>query len=382
VRSRLIPLLCLTGAASTLPVGVFPALLPDLDRVAGLSDMEIGALSGAFGFARMLVDIPVGLFVARRPRWALLFSPGLLAIGILTLASGGPFGALLGGRVLMGVAHSLGMVAWLTTILRHQQSGRVGASLNAFELSAMLGMLGGITLIGAMPTSIGWNIALLIACTPQVIAILAAPALAKAVSSGGATTPLAEPEARSPETSAPGITPLVALAFIAGAVLATTYSTAELFMLPLRGSRELGLERAGVARMLMIATTVDILALLPVGFLADRVGATRLLGLVVLSMATSAALIGFGGLGAVAVGAAFMGLAMAGWMLPLAVLRSETPPSQVAWRTALYRVGVDGGLFAGPFLAGLLGRYVAGLPVALAAILVTLGLLCFVSARR
>jgi MFS family permease len=165
-------------------------------------------------------------------------------------------------------------------------------------------------------------------------------------------------------------------------MLATTYSTAELFMLPLRGSRELGLERAGVARMLIIAQTFDIVALLPVGFLADRVGATRLLGLVVLAMAASSLLIGFGGLGAVAIGAAFMGLAMAGWMLPLAVLRSETPPAQVAWRTALYRVGVDAGLFAGPFLAGLLGRHVVVMPVVLATILVAVGLLCFIRGRR
>ena len=382
MRSRLIPLLCLTAAASTLPVGVFPTLLPDLDRVAGLSNMQIGALSGAFGFARMVIDVPVGLFVARNLRWALVLSPALLAVGIVSLASGGPFGVLLGGRVLMGLAHSLGMVAWLTTILRVQQSGRVGASLNAFELSAMLGMLGGIALIGAMPSSIGWNVAMLIACAPQVVAILVSPALAKAVSSGETIPPRPDPGTSTPASANPRITPLVALAFVAGAVLATTYSTAELFMLPLRGSRELGLERSGVARMLMIATTVDILALLPVGFLADRVGATRLLGLVIVSMATSTLLVGFGGLGAVAVGAAFMGLAMAGWMLPLAVLRSETPPAQVAWRTALYRVGVDAGLFAGPFLAGLLGRHVDLLPVVLATILVVLGALCFARARQ
>jgi hypothetical protein len=42
-------------------------------------------------------------------------------------------------------------------------------------------------------------------------------------------------------------------------------------------------------------------------------------------------------------------------------------------------VGVDGGLFAGPFVAGLLGRHVTVLPIALAAMLVTLGLVCFVA---
>ena len=379
MRSPLIPLLCLTAAASTLPIGVFPTLLPDLDRVAHLSDVEIGALSGAFGFARMVIDVPVGLFVARHLRWALRMSPMFLTVGILAIASGGPFGVLLAGRVVMGLAHSLGMVAWLTTLLRREHDGRVGASLNAFELSAMLGMLGGVGLIGSLPSRLGWNVALLIASVPQLVAVAVAPWLARTVPpSHSVAAPATSQLGRGPR-SGDRITLLVGLAFATGAVLATAYSTAELFMLPLRGSRELGLERAGVARMLVIAQTCDILALLPVGFLADRVGPTRLLGLVVLSMAASSLLIGFGDVSAVAVGAALMGLAMAGWMLPLAVLRNETPPAQMAWRTALYRVGVDGGLFAGPFIAGFLGRHVSVLPIALAAMLVTLALVCFVA---
>src|SRR2546426_519451 len=72
-------------------------------------------------------------------------------------------------------------------------------------------------------------------------------------------------------------------------------------------------------------------------------------------MAGASALVGFGTLPLVAAGCALYGLSMAGWMLPLGVLRRETPPEHVAWRTGLYRVCVDGGLFLGPFLAGLLG---------------------------
>src|SRR2546422_10381652 len=46
---------------------------------------------------------------------------------------------------------------------------------------------------------------------------------------------------------------------------------------------------------------------------------------------------------------------MAGWMLPVGLLRAATPASQVAWRTARFRVFVDGGMFLGPFASGLLG---------------------------
>src|SRR3989441_271280 len=84
-------------------------------------------------------------------------------------------------------------------------------------------------------------------------------------------------------------------------------------------------------------------------------GARRVLVAVPLVMAGASALVGFGTLPLVAAGCALYGLSMAGWMLPLGVLRRETPPEHVAWRTGLYRVCVDGGLFLGPFLAGLLG---------------------------
>jgi MFS family permease len=95
-----------------------------------------------------------------------------------------------------------------------------------------------------------------------------------------------------------------------------------------------------------------------------------------LVLGAGVALISFSGLTVAYVGAALFGLGMAGWMLPLGVLRRETPPAQIAWWTSLYRVGVDGGLFLGPFLSGLLAGTAAGLvPGVVAGILVGVGVL-------
>ena len=173
-------------------------------------------------------------------------------------------------------------------------------------------------------------------------------------------------------TADPRFTPAIALAFATGATVAITYATLELYLIPLRGSREFGLDRSGVARLLMLAQLADILALFPAGMLADRLGAGRLLSGITLVMASALVLTGFGGLGALTAGAALFGLAMAGWMLPLAVVRRDTPPALIAWRTALYRVGVDGGLFLGPFLSGLLGPHAWMLAVTLAVALMAL----------
>jgi hypothetical protein len=76
-----------------------------------------------------------------------------------------------------------------------------------------------------------------------------------------------------------------------------------------------------------------------------------------------------------AVGCVLFGVSMAGWMLPLGILRSVTPAGQIAWRTALYRVSVDGGMFLGPVLSGLLTAQHAGvLPGVLLVVLAIVGL--------
>jgi hypothetical protein len=96
---------------------------------------------------------------------------------------------------------------------------------------------------------------------------------------------------------------------------------------------------------------------------------------VLLAFSLSLALIGFGTLPMMAVGCALFGVSMAGWMLPLGILRSVTPAGQIAWRTALYRVFVDGGMFLGPFLSGLLtARHAGVLPGVLLVVLAAVGI--------
>src|SRR5262245_37870279 len=175
---------------------------------------------------------------------------------------------------------------------------------------------------------------------------------------------------------------LVPLAFAAGGLVALTYSTMEQFVVPLRGSREFGLERSGVARLFMVQQVFDIAALIPTGMLADRQGATRVLPGVLLLMAAGNALIGFGSLPVVVAGCALFGMSMSGWMLPLTLLRRETEPERIAWRTGLYRVCVDGGIFLGPFLSGVLGMHLAGILPAISTVgLALTGLLLLARAR-
>jgi MFS family permease len=378
---RLIALLCLATGANTVSIGAFPALLPEIGATAGLADWQLGAVAGAFGFARMLADVPVGLFITHHLARALWLAPLVVLAGALLVVGVGDFGALLLGRVLMGAGHTLATLAALTAILRHHAGPGLASALAAVELSAMLGVLGGAGLVALLPRAVSWNAALLITCVPVVLTLALLPALLRALprAETAGTRPLF---ARSAGAMAEGPAPAIArglpwlglLAGAAGAAIAISYATVEQFVIPVRGSREFALDRAGIARLLMLGQATDVVALLPLGALADRRGAPPVLGGVLLVFAAAVGLVAFGSLPLMAVGCVLFGFSMAGWTLPLGIIRMVTPPAQVAWRTALYRVAVDGGMCLGPVVSGALtARHAGVLPAVLVAALAATG---------
>lgn len=372
---RIIVLFCLSGFASTFSMGAFPALLPEIGRAQGLADWELGVVAGAFGFARMCADLPAGMFITHHLRRALFAAPLLTTLGIVTIGSGGPLPVLVAGRAITGVAHALNMIGALTAILRYQAAGRLASALSAFELSAMLGILGGTLVLAFVPDRVPWHLALLITGSPQLLGIAVMPVVLAVLPREAATAgrPLFARRAAGAGAAAP-VTAAVVLAFAAGGAIAIAYSTLEQFVIPLRASREFVLPRAGIARLLMTVQVCDIACLLPAGALADRHGTPRVLGTMLVVFGVAAVLVAFGDFVLLVVGCVLFGVGMASWTLPLGLLRRETPPEQVAWRTALYRVGVDGGIFLGPFLSGLLiGRAPGLVPGVLAGALLVVG---------
>lgn len=351
-------LLCVVIFVNTFSVGAFPVLLPEIGRVGGLSDVALGTIAAAFGFARMVSDIPVGLFVTNHLRRAIFLAPCALLLGVLCVGSGGEYPILVLGRALIGAGHALGMLSSLTAILRHREERSLGLSLNAFEMSGMLGVLGGMVLAGLLPKAWPWHIAFLVACTPQIAGLILLPALLGSLprdAIGERKTLFARGQAGGQDAErveGPFSSGLTVIAFVAGAASAVAWSSVGQFILPIRADREFGLERGGVASLLSLPQLVDVLCLLPVGFIADRNRRTAVLGVVLLTFAAGLLLMALAPLTLVVVGCVLFGIGLAGWMLPLSILRAETPPSQVAWRTALFRVCVDAGIFMGPLLSG------------------------------
>jgi MFS family permease len=383
--TRPVVLLCLLIFGNTFAVGAFPVLLPDIGRASGVDDFALGVLAGAFGFARLASDLPAGLLITHHLRRALVIGALAVAAGVLCLGLGGPYELLVVGRVLSGVGHTLVMLSGITGVVRYARPRAHGFALNAYEMSGMLGILGGMVAAGFLPGHWPWNVTILLASVPQLLGLLLLPALMRAIpvdAGSSAGLPLFS-RGLDGDEAAPGrggpVSRLTVLAFIAGALLAVAWSSVGQFILPLRASREFGLERDGVALLLAIPQVVDVAALLPLGSLADRSSRARVLAVVLVVLAGGVAAVAFGPLAIVMVGCVFFGIGLAAWMLPVALLNRDGSARLVAWRTALYRVGVDAGIFLGPVLSGLLAKqgvlWVVGVTTSVALVAVSVALL-------
>jgi MFS family permease len=361
--TRPVVLLCLLIFGNTFAVGAFPVLLPDIGRAVAIDDFALGALAGAFGFARLASDLPAGLLITHHLRRALVIGAVAVTVGVVCLGVGGPYWLLVAGRVLSGVGHTLVMLSGITGVVRFARRDSHGYALNAYEMSGMLGILGGMVAAGFLPGDWPWNLTILVAAVPQFLGLLLLPALLRAIpveagSAGG--RPLfsrgLDDDGASPG-AARGVSRLTVLAFLAGVLLAIAWSAVGQFILPLRASREFGLDRDGVALLLAIPQVVDVLVLLPLGTLADRSSRARVLAVVLLVLAAGVCSVAFGALPVVMLGCVFFGVGLASWMLPVALLNRDGSARLVAWRTALYRVGVDAGVFLGPVVSGLLAEH-------------------------
>jgi MFS family permease len=359
--NRTVGLLCLIIFVNTLSIGAFPVLLPEIGRSNGIEYFALGAIAGAFGLARVFADIPAGLFITHYLRPALVMGATSAAVGVVCLGIGGPYALLVIGRALGGIGHALWMLGGLTAIIRYAPVGSRSFSLNAFEMSAMLGVLGGMLAAGFLPERWPWNLTFLATCVPQAVGLALLPSLLATIPAD--TTGVKRALFSRGEAAEGGkrtgvrVSRTTAVAFAVGCVIAVAWSSMGQFILPIRASRDFALGRESVALLLSIPQIFDVLLLLPVGLAADRTSRARVLAIVLVIMAAGVAGIGFGSMPVLIVGCALLGIGLAGWMLPVALINQEGAARAASWRTALYRTGVDAGVFVGPVLSGLLIQF-------------------------
>ena len=124
---------------NTFALGAFPVLLPDIAAQTGYDDVSLGILAGAFGFARLLCNLPAGLLLAYHLRTAILLGAITLTAGNLLLFSGDALWTLVLGRGLYGAGHATMLLSVLITVSRFAAASGHAFSLNVVEFSGKIG---------------------------------------------------------------------------------------------------------------------------------------------------------------------------------------------------------------------------------------------------
>lgn len=370
---------------NTFALGAFPVLLPDIARQTGYDDVALGILAGAFGFARLLCNLPAGLLLAHHLRTAIVLGAITLTAGNLLLYAGDTLWMLVLGRGLYGAGHATMLLSVLITVSRFAAASGHAFSLNVVEFSGMLGMLLGMVIVAVIPEAWPWQRTMMLASAPQLAGVLLLPALLRVVGSAPVPGPVVESPSSVPPTHGLfeliRVNRLTALAWASGFVLAVAWAAVGQFILPLRAAREFELSRIGVAMMLALPQVIDLCFLLPIGKLADRISRVRLLGIVLLVLSGGIAAMAFGSFAWAVLGCALFGIGLAAWMLPISILGRPASPRAAALRVSLHRTFVDAGVFFGPLAAGLLADggllWVAGAVSTLGLLAVGVALLAY-----
>lgn len=328
---------------------ILTPLLPDLRADFGVSITTAGLIVGAYGLARLIVDLPAG-FIADRVghRRMSLFALIALVIASLIGLNAGAVAVLIVSRALSGVAVAILATIILSALSATATSTNRGKVMSLFHVANNVGiavypLLGGV--IGAL---LGWRATF--AVTAGLVALAGAillPVLRRV-----------DPHRESrPKTAAPSRRVLFGRDRAVAIVATNVGVVANMVnrhgfrntILPLYAASALGLGGVSIASAIALMSATGLVVATPGGMLGDRIGRRRIItaGLAAvavgdlvflftgdyLTFLLAAGLIGFGDF----------------FSSSQTALLSEIVPSEQRTRVlAGYRFSADLGAFIGP----------------------------------
>ncbi len=360
---RKLAAICISTVMVMAGQGVISPVLPLYASAFGVSTVMVGATVTAFGLARLVTNIPAGLFADRRGRRALLVGgPIILALGMTGSGLAESIWVLLVFRFVAGFGSGLYMTGaqiYLLDIAPENERGRFIATNQA---ALLIGVGAGPAIGGVLAARLG----------------LAAPFLV--VAAAGAATAvysfLALPETRTPSSTAektenPGPStqspagqpqsrralflsaPFLAIAFVSFSVFSIRAGVRQT-LVPLQLDAEFGLGVDDVGFLFTALGAIGLVLIWPAGWAADHfrpatviVPTGLLVGLGMLVVAGATSIEWFiAGLVASAIGSSVTGPAPAAFVAGLA------PQGEHGSAMGMYRTAGDLGVVISPVLGG------------------------------
>ena len=331
------------------------------------------------------MDLIAAYLLQRRPLLSLLLQGiGLAGVALLGSILAPGFYWLVAAQMLLGFGLGITRVACLMLIVTGTPRAAQGRANNLLEFSAIAGLTLSPTLSGLAASLLHWRAAFALATVFVAGAfgwvLYTRQALVEAVEAApGRPNPDMPAAARSmqrPEAlaAAAGHTRIVGIAYVATFVLSFIWSGFVSTALPLFGGEVVGVSPSTLGLVFTAGLLVDLILLLPIGWLSDRLEGRVVLTPALLLMAGALAYLpqatSLGGLFVVSI---CLHTGFAAWGMPSAALALCTPRESLARTMGIYRLLVDGAVVIAPWLVGtLIGLYGYGLPAWLTAALVVL----------
>jgi MFS family permease len=368
--------------------GLLGPLLPLLRETFHVGYSELGLLTSAFGLSAVGMDIITTRYFSRRPLFNVLRQGICLAgFGLLCCALAPSFYWMVGARVVLGFGTSMARFACLTVIVTATPRTAQGRAHNLLEFAAIGGSALSPMLSGMTASFLHWRaaygVALLFVIGAFGWVLYTRQTLAQAIEESAKNQRSAPRAVATVPTASAYETRVALLAYLAAFVLSFVWAGFLATALPLFGGEVVGLSTSMLGAIMAAGLCIDLVLLLPIGWLSDRLQGRTVLAPALLLMAITLAWLPQT---TTMVGLLLVSLSLhagfATWGMPSAALAMLTQGTQQARAMARYRLLVDGAAVLAPWLMGLLiERYGYALParytaavVALTALLVMVGL--------
>lgn len=353
------------------PTNILTPLLPDIRDDFGISIATAGLVVSAYGFARLLTDLPVSWIVNRIGETRLaLAGTVLLVVGSAIGAVSPSVEILILARILTGLASGLITLVALTALSWTASAGNRGAVMSLFQVANNTGIALYPLVGGAIGTLLDWRATFVLAIGAGLVsASLLLPTLRRI--EAGAKKEATSGKGRQLEFELTPRRRRVALASIYAGVVANMINRHGFrnTFIPLFSGTVLGLGAVEIASGIALMSVVGIVVVTPGARLGDRIGRKRLVvaGLAILALG-DLAFLGVGDYWAFLAAVALIGSGDFFASSQTALLSELAPASQRAQVLAGYRLFVDIGALVGPILlAGLLDATTAPVTILVAA---------------